>query len=162
MVNSTWYMVNSKCNYDKELQFVVEHYKDGAMNENAAWEQLKSRRVKSRSNNFRKYAVAASAVLVCGMAVACSVWMMEFAGWNKKSDVQQDSAVVSEMVDGTKVFHYDKTPINIVLDDMALYYGVTLIASDTTKCVSGEIEASEVEEVIDVLETSLSIEICQK
>ena len=154
-------------NNDKELQFVIEHYKEDAMDMHTAWKRLKETKTKTitktkTKGGFARYAVAASAVLVTGMAVACGVWMMGNAGWSWRHDAQQNADAASGKVDTAKVFHYDKTPINSVLGDMASCYKVALTASDTTKCVSGEIEASNLQDVIDILETSLNIEICRK
>lgn len=155
---------------EKELQFVVTHYKEGIMDEDAAWQRLKKRTGKSSSTPLRKYAVAASVVLAVGMALACGVWMSGNMPWISNKGTQQSASVSSQNADsahtenqGTaKVFYYDKTPINSVLADLASYYSVAFTASDTTKCVSGEIEASELADVIDLLETSLKIKIDKK
>ena len=57
------------------------------------------------------------------------------------------------------VFHFDDTPINEVLGKLSRYYDVQLSASDTTKRVSGEIEAASADDAIEVLETTLDIKI---
>lgn len=154
---------------EKELQFVVTHYKEGIMDEDAAWERLKSRTGKSSGTSLRKYAVAASVVLAVGVALACGVWKSGNIKWVSERSTQETTTGTSQNADSAnteskntakaKVFYYDKTPINCVLADLASYYSVALTASDTTKCVSGEIEASELDDVVDLLETSLKIKI---
>lgn len=125
---------------DDELCFVVKHYKP-------------------------KIAVAASIILAVGIAVAAGIigyhnYMLPQKPILKPIPV--DTAYVIEDYeesDTTDVFRFDHTPINKVLGELSRYYNTNLYASDTTKSVTGEIEASKVEDAIDVLETTLGIKI---
>lgn len=121
---------------DDELRFVVKHYKP-------------------------KIAVAASIILAVGIAVAAGI-----IGYHNymlpQKPIPVDTAYVIEDYeesDTTDVFRFDHTPINKVLGELSRYYNTNLYASDTTKSVTGEIEASKVEDAIDVLETTLGIKI---
>ena len=64
--------------------------------------------------------------------------------------------------DTTDVFSFNHTPINEVLGELSRHYHTQLSASDTTKSVTGEIEASSVEDAIEVLQTTLGIKIERK
>ena len=121
---------------DDELRFVVKHYKP-------------------------KIAVAASIILAVGIAVAAGI-----IGYHNymlpQKPIPVDTAYVIEDYeesDTTDVFRFDHTPINKVLGELSRYYNTNLYASDTTKSVTGEIEASKVEDAIEVLETTLGIKI---
>lgn len=144
--------------HEDELQFVAKHYKEGRLNKEAAWEKLQQRVGKRRHTEWRRYAVAASVVLVAGMAISGVAWV-----YNQGNSVSAiEEPVLKSQSDSTKVFYYDKMPVNNVLKDLSSYYGVTLVASDTTKCVSGELEASGLDEMIDILEKTIDIEIEKK
>lgn len=144
--------------HEDELQFVAKHYKEGRLNKEAAWEKLQQRVGKRRHIEWRRYAVAASVVLVAGMAIGGVAWV-----YNQGNSVSAiEEPVLKSQLDSTKVFYYDKMPVNNVLKDLSSYYGVTLVASDTTKCVSGELEASGLDEMIDILEKTIDIEIEKK
>ena len=124
---------------DDELRFVVKHYKP-------------------------KIAVAASIILAVGIAVAAGI-----IGYHNymlpQKPIPVDTAYVIEDYeesDTTDVFRFDHTPINKVLGELSRYYNTNLYASDTTKSVTGEIEASKVEDAIEVLETTLGIKIERK
>ena len=122
--------------HNDELRFVVKYYKP-------------------------KIAVAASIILAVGIAVAAGI-----IGYHNymlpQKPIPVDTAYVIEDYeesDTTDVFRFDHTPINKVLGELSRYYNTNLYASDTTKSVTGEIEASKVEDAIDVLETTLGIKI---
>lgn len=140
---------------EDELQFVAKHYKEGRLNKEAAWEKIQQRISKRRHFEWRRYAVAASVMLVAGMAIGGVAWMYKHG--MSVSGIEE--LVQKSQADSTKVFYYDKMPVNNVLKDLSSYYGVTLVTSDTTKCVSGELEASGIDEMIDILEKTIDIEI---
>ena len=76
-----------------------------------------------------------------------------------------DSAITIyeyEECDTTDVFRFDHTPINEVLNELSRHYNTKLTTNDTTKSVSGEIEAAKVEDAIEVLETTLGVKIERK
>ncbi len=148
---------------DEELQFVVKHYKPNCLDTNRAWQRLKTMRGMNGQSNRRKIAVAASITLVVGIAVAAGIigyhnYMLPRKPMPKA--VQADSTIYEyEECDTTDVFHFDHTPINQVLDCLSRHYHTQLSTNDTTKSVSGEIEATRVEDAIEVLETTLGVKI---
>ncbi len=62
----------------------------------------------------------------------------------------------------SKTFHFDDTPINVVLSQLSQHYGVTLTASDTTRHLSGDFEADDLEMLLSMIEQTLGIEIDSK
>ncbi len=153
-------------NYD-ELRFVVKHYKPNCLDTKRAWQRFKAMRGVDTSNR-RKIAIAASIILAVGIAVAAGIigyhnYMLPQKPISKPIPV--DTAYVIEdyeECDTTDVFRFDHTPINQVLGELSRHYNINLYASDTTKSVTGEIEASKVEDAIEVLETTLGIKIERK
>lgn len=152
---------------DDELRFVVKHYKPNYLDTKRAWQRFKAIRGVDTSNR-RKIAVAASIILAVGIAVAAGI-----IGYHNYMLPQKptpvDTAYVIEIYeecyeecDTTDVFRFDHTPINKVLGELSRHYNTNLSASDTTKSVTGEIEASKVEDAIEVLETTLGIKIERK
>ncbi len=153
---------------DDELRFVVKHYKSNCLDTNRAWQRFKAIRGISTTGNRRKIAVAASATLAIGIAVAAGIvgyhhYMLPRKPMPKLIPV--DTAYVIEDYedsDTTDVFSFNHTPINEVLGELSRHYHTQLSASDTTKSVTGEIEASSVEDAIEVLQTTLGIKIERK
>lgn len=69
------------------------------------------------------------------------------------------SGNINQTAWATGVFKFSNTPINEALGDISEYYHVNIIASDTTKCLSGEFEATNITDVVDLLESTLNIKI---
>ena len=152
---------------DDELRFVVKHYKPNCIDTKRAWQRFKAMRGVATSNR-RKIAVAASIILAVGIAVAAGIvgyhhYMLPRKPMPKLIPV--DTAYVIEDYedsDTTDVFSFNHTPVNEVLGELSRHYHTQLSASDTTKSVTGEIEASSVEDAIEVLQTTLGIKIERK
>ncbi len=143
---------------EDELQFVAKHYKEGRLNKYVAWKKVQQRKGKRLHSDWRRYAVAASVLLVASIALGGVWWMYKY----EMHESQNVMPLQEKKADSAKVFYYDKMPVNNVLKDLSDYYGVMLVASDTTKCVSGELEASSLDEMIDILEKTIDIDIKKK
>ena len=112
--------------------------------------------------------MAASITLAIGFAVAAGIigyhnYMLPQKPIQNK--ILADSAITIyeyEECDTTEVFRFDNTPINQVLNELSRHYNTKLTTNDTTKSVSGEIEAAKVEDAIKVLETTLGVRIERK
>ena len=149
---------------DDELDFVVRHYKQGCLNTDRAWQRLQTMRHIRSGGNMRRIAAAAAIAVAVGMAVAAGIAgyrSLMGTGHDAPSAAPTDSAAASprHSADSVAVFHFDDTPINEVLGKLSRHYSVQLSASDTTKRVSGEIEAASADDAIEVLETTLDIKI---
>lgn len=160
--------MNNKNN--EELQFVAKHYKPNCLNTNQAWQRFKERRGIKGWGGKRKIAVAASITLAIGFAVAAGIigyhnYMLPQKPIQNKILADSAIAITSyehEECDTTEVFRFDNTPINQVLNELSRHYNTKLTTNDTTKSVSGEIEAANVEDAIEVLETTLGVRIERK
>ena len=145
---------------DDELRFVVKHYKPNCLDTKRAWQRFKAMRGVDTSNRRK--------ILAVGIAVAAGIigyhnYMLPQKPILKPIPV--DTAYVIEdyeECDTIDVFRFDHTPINQVLGELSRHYHTQLSASDTTKSVTGEIEASSVEDAIEVLQTTLGIKIERK
>lgn len=78
---------------------------------------------------------------------------------NKGKPLIVSSGNINQTAWATGVFKFNNTPINEALGDISEYYHVNIIASDTTKCISGEFEATNMNDVVDLLESTLGIKI---
>ena len=162
-----------KKNKEDELQFVVDHYKTGHKNVDNAWKEFKGMSGITQSGSRKRLLVAASIAFAAVMAVAATMFVVRSIGnGSPKSSPNIERAlpdtVSKAKTDSVKtkkgpvVFYFDHTPVNAAIRKVSDYYGVSLTASDTTKMVTGEIEAHNINEAIDMLETTLGIEITKR
>ena len=162
-----------KKNKEDELQFVVDHYKTGHKNVDNAWKEFKGMSGITQPGSRKRLLVAASIAFAVVMAVAATMFVVRsFDNGSPKSSPNTERAlpdtVSKAKTDTVKtkkgpfVFHFDHTPVNAAIRKVSDYYGVGLTASDTTKMVTGEIEAHDVNEAIDMLEATLGIEITKR
>ena len=156
-----------KKNKEDELQFVVDHYKTGHKNVDNAWKEFKGMSGITQSGSRKRLLVAASIAFAAVMAVAATMFVVrsksspniERALPDTVSKAKTDTVKTKK---GPVVFYFDHTPVNAAIRKVSDYYGVSLTASDTTKMVTGEIEAHNINEAIDMLETTLGIEITKR
>ena len=117
--------------------------------------------------------MAASIAFAAVMAVAATMFVVRsFDNGSPKSSPNTERALPDTVSKaktdtvktkkGPVVFYFDHTPVNAAIRKVSDYYGVGLTASDTTKMVTGEIEAHDVNEAIDMLEATLGIEITKR
>jgi transmembrane sensor len=62
----------------------------------------------------------------------------------------------------THQFHFDNTPINDVMQQLSAYYGVRLSASESGKRLSGDFDASDINDITSIIEETLNIKISKK
>lgn len=159
---------------DDELQFVARHYKEDALNADRALRTLRQRVLpSSRANQTirrlstatRRIAASVSIALIVGASVACGVW---YARQQAASAPQSPASALTtpyrylQVKDESIVLKYDNAPISDVLSELSTHYGRTLVlqsASASDRSISGEIEATSLEEVVEILEATLEIEI---
>ena len=162
-----------KKNKEDELQFVVDHYKTGHKNVDNAWKEFKGMSGITQPCSRKRLLVAASIAFAVVMAVAATMFVVRnFGNGSPKSSPNTERALPDTVSKATTdtvktktgpvVFHFDHTPVNAAIRKVSDYYGVGLTASDTTKMVTGEIEAHNINETIDMLEATLGIEITKR
>ena len=69
---------------------------------------------------------------------------------------------INETAWATGIFKFNNTPILQALQTVSKCYQVDLSASDTTRSISGTFKADNIDEVIDILETTLNITIYRR
>lgn len=153
---------------DKALQFVVNHYREHRLDGRRAWCLFREKHpdmatLQGYSMRFR-WVAAVACVFVAVIVVA---WGAYYVGHHSPSPTprvspyEQNTDSGRHTTDTLTVFRYNHTPINRVLQDLSNHYGVSLSVNDTTQCVTGEIEAVSLPEVIDILETTLNVKVQQ-
>ena len=162
-----------KKNKEDELQFVVDHYKTGHKNVDNAWKEFKGMSGITQSGSRKRLLVAASIAFAAVMAVAATMFVVRSIGNGSPKSSPNIERPLPDTVSKAKtdtvnpqkapvVFHFDHTPVNATIRKVSDYYGVGLTASDTTKMVTGEIGAHNINEAIDMLEATLGIEITKR
>ena len=150
--------MNMKTDKD-ELAFVAKHYQEGRLDEKKAWKRFASQTGLARK---RVGAVAAACIAAC-IALACItagyMHSRKPATRTPAATETTDSVTPGRKTKGTKVFRYENAPLRKVLDELSAYYHTRLTANDTTRRVTGEIETTSPEEVIEILEKTLDVEI---
>ena len=156
-----------KENNNDELQFVVNQYKEGHKNPDTAWNEFLGLSGLSTRTSSRRRLAAACIAFAAIIAVAATIFIANRSkitpktpSANKEKMVTDTLTKVSVQVkDSVKIFRFDNTPGNSALKDVSNFYGVQLEASDTAKDISGEFEAHNVDEAIDLLQATLNIKI---
>lgn len=153
-------------NNDKDLEFVSRHYKENRLDTDKAWKQFADRTgmSKPRRTIYPK-AIAASVAVVLGLSMALAFnWISIFPTQQPTeptAEVVAESAAhpIIEAKDSTVLLRYDNEPVGKVLRELSTYYSKNVTTADSTRCVSGEIEASSLDEIVSILEATLNINI---
>lgn len=162
---------------EDELQFVARHYEENALNADSAWQRFRlktgqathrlSAPVHRLSASTRRIAASVSIALIVGGSVACGFW------YHRQQAALLDAPAASETAATTSyrylqpseesiILKYNDAPIEEVLCELSSYYGRTIVlqsASASGRHISGEIEATSLEEVVEILEATLDVEI---
>ena len=119
------------------------------------------------SASTRRIAASVSIALIVSASVACGVWYARH--WNtQQATPEAPTASVNtpfrylQPAGESIVMKYDNAPIEDVLSEVSTYYGRQLVlqsASASNRHISGEFEATSLEEVVEILEATLEIEI---
>lgn len=169
---------------DDELQFVARHYEENGLDAERALRTVRQRMAPSArrktdgethlssstrriSASTRRIAASVSIALIVSASVACGVWYARH--WNtQQATPEAPTASVNtpfrylQPAGESIVMKYDNAPIEDVLSEVSTYYGRQLVlqsASASNRHISGEFEATSLEEVVEILEATLEIEI---
>lgn len=156
-----------KENNNDELQFIVNKYKEGHMDSDTAWNEFLDLSGLSTRISYRRWLAVACIALAAIIAVAATIFIANRNKITPKTPSVNKEKMVTDTLtkdtlqvkDSVRVFRFDNTPVNSALKDISNFYGVQLEASDTTKDISGEFEAHNVDEAIDLLQATLNIKI---
>lgn len=145
---------------EKELQFVAKHYKQNSLDADSAWKRFVKRTGYKSTDKYRRIAVAASVCVVFSIAIAGSIWYANTIETTPSVTVPVSPEYRFIKKHGkTVILKYDNEPIGNVLKELSAYYGKQISTSDSTRRISGEIEAASMEEIVDILEVTLNISI---
>lgn len=140
---------------DKNVDFVVKHYKEGAFDAEEAIRRFHDSRPHVIS---RRWWAAAAAVFAAFVLFA--------GGYTVYNITQQESSAtdhpVEQMETSTAAGHtfvFDNTPLNEVLKQMSDYYGCTLTTSDPDKRLSASFPDDDLEVIVAAIEEALGVEI---
>lgn len=137
---------------ENELEFVSRHYRKGALNTNKAWRSFMTRSGRTSIMLFPRKSIVASIAFVLGLSVALAF------SWNTIFPQEPDTPMI-EVKSGIVILKYDNEPIGNVLKELSAHYGKTVTTADPTRRISGELEASSLDEIVAILETTLNIKI---
>lgn len=145
---------------EEELQFVAKHYKQNSLDADSAWKRFVKRTGYKSTDKYRRIAVAASVCVVFGIAIAGGIWYANTIETTPSVTVPVSPEYRFIKKHGkTVILKYDNEPIGNVLKELSAYYGKQISTSDSTRRISGEIEAASMEEIVEILEVTLNISI---
>lgn len=145
---------------EEELQFVAKHYKQNSLDADSAWKRFVKRTGYKSTDKYRRIAVAASVCVVFGFAIAGGIWYANTIETTPSVTVPVSPEYRFIKKHGkTVILKYDNEPIGNVLKELSAYYGKQISTSDSTRRISGEIEAASMEEIVEILEVTLNISI---
>lgn len=162
---------------EDELQFVARHYEEKALDTDRAWKRFRmltgqnthriSASTRRISASTRRIAASVSIALIVGASLACGVWYARH--WNASPTTPEVQTTTANMpfrylqpAGDSIILKYDNAPIEDVLSELSAYYGREVVlqdASEKGRRIAGEIEATSLEEVVEILEATLDIEI---
>lgn len=73
--------------------------------------------------------------------------------------VMEASALPNAAAWATGRFHYDSTPLEVVLEELSAYYGVSLSAPAEGKCLTGDFTTDSLDEILELVEQALDVRI---
>lgn len=166
---------------DDELQFVVHHYEEGALDTDRAWKRFRqhtggsaresgggrsiSMSHRRLSMATRRIAASVSIALIVSGSIACGLWYAARQTPTADAPDAPQTTVATPyrylLPQGESVvLKYEDAPIDDVLSELSSYYGRTLVLQGSSdRSISGEIEATSLEEVVEILEATLDVEI---
>lgn len=149
---------------DDELQFVARHYEEDAFDTERALRSVRQR--SGHSMPIRRIAATVGITLIVGASLACGFWYSRRQAAVLDAPEAPAASVNApyrylQTKDESVVLKYDNAPIADVLGELSAYYGCALVLQDsaTDRCISGEIEATTLEEVVEILEATLDVHI---
>ncbi|MBQ9645317.1 MAG: DUF4974 domain-containing protein [Prevotella sp.] len=150
---------------DKNLDFVLRHYREDALDTTDALHSVQARagmQPPRRPSPWRWVAVAAS--LLCLVAVAAVLTVFRPTP-SAPSPVAQSTSVAAAVQPDTTTatapmtFHFDDTPLPEVLEALSAHYGVTLTTDRPEQHLTGDFDADSLTTVIRMIEEVLDVKI---
>lgn len=76
--------------------------------------------------------------------------------------VMDTSALPNAAAWARGLFHYDSTPLDVVLEELSAYYGVSLSAPHNQKCLTGDFSTESLDEILELVEQALDLQITRQ
>lgn len=149
-----------KESFEKKLDFVVRHYKEGLFDTRKAIERLHGNFADSRPVRKWWSVLAAAAASV---AVAFAAGYGIYSSVSDSSAPEQKPAATPAQTPpeapAAHVFIFKDTPVAEVLKELGDYYGCTLSASPTSKHLTATFPEDDLDTILSVIESALDIDI---
>ena len=149
-----------KESFEKKLDFVVRHYKEGLFDTRKAIERLHGSFADSRP--VRKWwSVLAAAAASVAVAFAAGYGIYSSVSDSSAPD-QKPAATPAQTppeAPAAHVFIFNDTPVAEVLKELGDYYGCTLSASPTSKHLTATFPEDDLDTILSVIESALDIDI---
>lgn len=149
-----------KESFEKKLDFVVRHYKEGLFDTRKAIERLHGSFADSRPVRKWWSVLAAAAASV---AVAFAAGYGIYSAVSDSSAPEQKPAATPAQTPpeapAAHVFIFKDTPVAEVLKELGDYYGCTLSASPTSKHLTATFPEDDLDTILSVIESALDIDI---
>jgi ferric-dicitrate binding protein FerR (iron transport regulator) len=149
-----------KESFEKKLDFVVRHYKEGLFDTRKAIERLHGSFADSRPVRKWWSVLAAAAASV---AVAFAAGYGIYSSVSDSSAPEQKPAATPVQTPpeapAAHVFIFKDTPVAEVLKELGDYYGCTLSASPTSKHLTATFPEDDLDTILSVIESALDIDI---
>ena len=149
-----------KESFEKKLDFVVRHYKEGLFDTRKAIERLHGSFADSRPVRKWWSVLAAAATSV---AVAFAAGYGIYSSVSDSSAPEQKPAATPAQTPpeapAAHVFIFKDTPVAEVLKELGDYYGCTLSASPTSKHLTATFPEDDLDTILSVIESALDIDI---
>ena len=148
-----------KESFEKKLDFVVRHYKEGLFDTRKAIERLHGSFADSRPVRKWWSVLAAAAASV---AVAFAAGYGIYSSVSDSSAPEQKPAATPAQTPpeapAAHVFIFKDTPVAEVLKELGDYYGCTLSASPTSKHLTATFPEDDLDTILSVIESALDID----
>lgn len=152
-----------KESFEKKLDFVVRHYKEGLFDTRKAIERLHGSFADSRPVRKWWSVLAAAAASV---AVAFAAGYGIYSSVSDSSAPEQKPAATPVQTPpeapAAHVFIFKDTPVAEVLKELGDYYGCTLSASPTSKHLTATFPEDDLDTILSVIESALDIDITEE
>ena len=149
-----------KESFEKKLDFVVRHYKEGLFDTRKAIERLHGSFADSRPVRKWWSVLAAAAASV---AVAFAAGYGIYSSVSDSSAPEQKPAATPAQTPpeapAAHIFIFKDTPVAEVLKELGDYYGCTLSASPTSKHLTATFPEDDLDTILSVIESALDIDI---
>lgn len=140
---------------DRSLEFVLHHYQTGKFDTQKALRKVSPTKVIPL---WRKVAVAASFTLLL-LAGAYAAYTTVFLSQPEEPIKSEQPATTTTVVQTSKHFHFDNTPLPDVLKKLGEHYHVTLTANNTDKHLTADFDSDNLEQTIEMIEHVLEVKI---